>query len=133
MDAKLRAALVALLEKIDDSWTDGCGCCGSETFDSRSDETVAVQALLDAEQTATPDAWTHVADALPEALDDFGTFSYSREVLAWSEGRAHLAILQRNYNDNGKRPRVGWKIAGRDGYTLDGVTHWQDAPKGPGA
>lgn len=61
--------------------------------------------------------WTRASVALP---------ARSTWVLAWDGFDVWVAFVQ--YWADGDPV---WKMAGRDGYGLEGVTHWQPLPHGP--
>jgi len=60
--------------------------------------------------------------------DDFHAFRHSVPVLA-TDGVLILVAYVHVWADNDYAP--SWKIAGRDGYTFDGVTHWRPLPSLP--
>lgn len=76
--------------------------------------------------------WIRCRVALPEPSsdpdNDYGAWVNSKRVLAWADGKAWTAYVQHWPKDEGG-PR--WIQSGRDGYDLEGVTHWQPLPDGP--
>lgn len=78
--------------------------------------------------------WLDIRDAEPPLDgDDYGAWIESREVLAVARGRVHIARLARDRRDDGPglEPGRRWVLQGRDGYYLEGVTHWQALPEPP--
>ena len=74
---------------------------------------------------------------LPKDEDDYGSFIHSQRVLIAVKGRLSwetwVGYLQTwtEGEDSEQWPRRMWKLSGRDGYTLEGVTHWAELPEPP--
>lgn len=78
--------------------------------------------------------WVAVADGLPPLEgEDYGYRRESVEVLAFAGGRIHVARFTAELEDPDEwsPPSSWWILQGRDGYRLDGVTHWAFLPEGP--
>lgn len=81
--------------------------------------------------------WLDVRDAEP-ALDgeDYGYRLESRDVLATDGRDVYVARFSRYRDHDGDGPGLtverDWHIAGRDFYSLHGVTHWRPVPELPG-
>ena len=72
--------------------------------------------------------WVPIDKALPKEGEDYGAFLRSVDVLTTDGHRVYVAYLQTWEDD--EYPAV-WKMIGRDGYTLDNITHWMPLPTLP--
>lgn len=71
--------------------------------------------------------WINANDALPViAHEDYG-MNESNPVLVLLHSGAMFTAYIRQYVDDPPQ----WVLCGRDGYTTDEVTHWQELPSLP--
>lgn len=78
----------------------------------------------------TPWTLATAPESRPPMGDDFHAFRHSVPVLA-TDGVIMLVAYLQVWTDDDYAP--SWKIAGRDGYTFEGVTHWMLLPALPNA
>jgi hypothetical protein len=74
--------------------------------------------------------WVSVETALPVLHDEDHRYirnDRTREVLATTGKETQVAYLLVDVEER----TCSWKIAGRDFYDFDGVTHWQELPSLP--
>jgi hypothetical protein len=75
-----------------------------------------------------PLTWHSIADCLPKMEEDLGGIWRSRPVLLWLGTHALVGYLQ-EWED--AEYVAEWKLAGRDSYAAEGVTHWRWLPMPP--
>ena len=68
------------------------------------------------------------AEGRPPVKEDYGSFFHSEDVLVTDGKQVWAAYLQTWENE--EYPAV-WKMKGRDGYDIEGVTHWMPMPETP--
>ena len=70
----------------------------------------------------------------PLAENEIGWYpAYSKMVLIWNGTQVLVGYLQK-WDPKDPDPELwpdSWKQYGRDGYSLNNVTHWQPLPEGP--
>lgn len=64
----------------------------------------------------------------PPMVEDYGDFFESADVL-FTDGKEYWTGRLQTWRDEEYAP--SWKMKGRDGYTVDGVTHWMPLPPLP--
>lgn len=74
-------------------------------------------------------AWTSVNDSLPPMGPETEPWQESELVLA-TDGRSVFVSYFQRWPEAESEWNC-WKIAGRDSYTFDGVTHWTQLPELP--
>ena len=92
------------------------------------------EGLRDLEIADTEGDWIGVRDWVPKpsTLDseDYGAWVNSDRVLAWDGRAVWVAYVQHWRGDDEPEP-YRWVSAGRDGYGIEGITHWQPLPEVP--
>ena len=73
--------------------------------------------------------WILCLDELPKPEEDYISFTHSRDVLVYDGKQVRIGHLQ-VWEDNEYPPQ--WRESGRDGYEINGVTHWMPLPEPPG-
>ena len=81
--------------------------------------------------------WHSINSCLPDIDRSDSYFGYdqwikrSRDVLLCMKNKRRLVGYLQVYNEGDGEFSKSWELAGRDGYRVDDVTHWQELPDPP--
>jgi hypothetical protein len=73
--------------------------------------------------------WHKYPDHRPEPKEDYYVFTHSLEVLCYNGKDIYLGYLEVYDEEEDREPT--WREAGRDGYSIENVTHWTYLPEPP--